>query len=55
MHFWNDDTIHNIGNTLGFYIDNTEPWDGMHTCVRICVELDIDKGIPKATQLTLDN
>jgi hypothetical protein len=55
FHCWNDETIRSIGNTLGRYIDRAEPRDGMHACARICVEVDLEKGLPEAIQLTLDN
>jgi hypothetical protein len=50
-----DETIHNIGNTLGRYIDRVELRDGVQACVRICVEVDMEKGLPKSIHLTLDD
>jgi hypothetical protein len=55
LHCWNDETLRNIGNTLGKYIDRVEPRDGLQVCARLCVEVDLEKGFPEAIQLTLDN
>jgi hypothetical protein len=54
LHYWNDETVRVIGNTLGKYIDRTEPKEGIQACARICVEVDLEKGLPQAVQLTLD-
>jgi hypothetical protein len=40
---------------LGKYIDCVEPRDGLQACVRLCVEVDLEKGLPEAIQLTMDN
>jgi hypothetical protein len=53
LHYWNDETIRNIGNTLGKYIDRAEPWEGLQACARLCVEVDLEKGLPEAIQLNL--
>jgi hypothetical protein len=55
LHCWNDETIKNIGNTLGKYIDRVEPRDGLQACARLCVEVDLEKGLHEVIQLTLDN
>jgi hypothetical protein len=52
---WNDETIRNIGNTLGKYIDRVEPREGLQACTRLCVEVDLEKGLPEAIQLNLDS
>jgi hypothetical protein len=54
LHCWNDETILSIGNTLGKYIDRVEPKDGLQACAWICVEVDLEKGLPEAINLTLD-
>jgi hypothetical protein len=54
LHCWNDETIKNIGNTLGRFIDQVEPRDRLQPCARLCVEVDLEKGLPEAIQLTLD-
>jgi len=55
LHCWNDETLRNIGNSLGKYIDRVEPREGLQACARICVEVDLEKGLSEAIQLTLDN
>jgi hypothetical protein len=55
LHYWNDETLKNIGNSLGKYIDCVEPREWIQSCTIICVELDLEKGLPEAIQLTLDN
>jgi hypothetical protein len=55
LHCWNDETLRNIGNTLGRYIDRTEPREGIQACVCLCVEVDMEKGLPEVIQLDLDN
>lgn len=55
LHCWNDETIRNIGNTLGKYIDRVEPREGLQACARLCVEVDLEKVLPEAIQLNLDS
>jgi hypothetical protein len=55
LHCWNDETIRSIGNSLGKYIDRVEPREGLQACSRLCVEVDLEKGLPEAIQLNLDN
>jgi hypothetical protein len=55
LHCWNDETLRNIGNSLRKFIDRVEPREGLQACDRICVEVDLKKGMPEAIQLTLDN
>jgi hypothetical protein len=54
LHCWNDETIKNIGNALGRFIDRAEPRDGLQSCARLCVEVDLEKGLLEAIQLILD-
>jgi hypothetical protein len=53
-HCWTDETIRNIGNTLGRYINRTKPREGQQACARIYVEVDLEKGLSEAIQLALD-
>jgi hypothetical protein len=46
LHYWNDETLKCIGNILGRYIDKAYPKEGMFTCARICIEVDLEKGLP---------
>jgi hypothetical protein len=32
LNYWNEDTMHSIGDTLGCYIDKLEPKDDMFAC-----------------------
>ena len=43
-----------IGNSLGNYIDKAEPKVSLFSCARICVEVDLEKGLPKAVSLFMD-
>ena len=52
LHCWNYKTLQAIGNTLGKYIDPVEPKDGIQNYAQICVEVDLEKGLPKAITLT---
>jgi hypothetical protein len=47
--------IKSIGNTLGKYINHVKPQDGLQDCDRLCVELNLEKGMPKVIQFNLDN
>jgi hypothetical protein len=47
LHCWNDETIRNIGNTLAKYIDHAEPKEGLQACDKLCVEVDLGKGLPE--------
>ena len=55
LHCSNDETLKNIGNKMGRYIDRVESWDGLQSYACLYVEVDLEKGLPKAIQLTLDN
>jgi hypothetical protein len=46
LHCWNDETIINIGNALGNCIDRVEPREGLQACVRLHMQLDMEKGLP---------
>jgi hypothetical protein len=37
LHCWGDDVLQSIGDTLGKYIDKSEPKSSMYACARICV------------------
>lgn len=55
LHCWNDETLRNIGNSLGKYIDRVELREGLQACAILCVEVDLEKGLPEAIQPNLDN
>jgi len=37
------------------YIDKKKPKDGMMACAQICVEVELEKVLSEAVQLTLDD
>ena len=54
LHCWNDEYLKAIGNTLKKYIDKSEPKPPMFSCARICVEVDLEKGLPEAINLSMN-
>ena len=52
LHCWNADSLESIGNKLGKYIDRAESKD-QYACARICVEVDLETGLPEAINLTV--
>ena len=50
VHYWNIQTLEKVGNALGRYIDKAEN-KGQYTCARICVEVDLEAGLPEAVKL----
>ena len=54
LHCWNDEDFRAIGNTLGKYIDKSKPKAPMFSCARICVKVDIEKGLPESINLSID-
>lgn len=55
LHCWGDESVHAIGNAIRKYIDRSEPRDNMQACARICVEVDLGKGLPEAIKLKVDD
>jgi hypothetical protein len=55
FHCWGDEVLKSIGDTLGKYIDREEPRSSLYSCARICVEVDLEKGLPEAIKLKLDD
>jgi hypothetical protein len=54
IHCWNSSSLQAIGNGLGRYIDRAEPRD-QYSCARICVEVDLEVGLPEAIKLKVGN
>jgi hypothetical protein len=50
IHCWNSASLQAIGNGLGHYIDKADPKD-QYSCARICVEVDLEVGLPEAVKL----
>ena len=55
LHCWNDDALRYIGNSIGHYIDRVEPKENIFSYARICIEIDLEKGILEAVVTILDN
>jgi hypothetical protein len=53
MHLWGISSLEDIGNKLGRFLDRAEPKGDQFTCARICVEVNLDKGLPDAIKLSL--
>lgn len=54
LHCWGDESVKAIGNVVRKYIDRCEPKDNMYACARICVEVDLGKGLLKAIKIKVD-
>lgn len=54
LHCWGDESVKAIGNAVGKYIDRSEPKENMHACARICVEVDLGKGLLEAIKIKVD-
>ena len=39
---------------MGKYVDKYEPKPPMFSCARICIEVDLEKGLPKSIILSID-
>lgn len=54
LYCWGDESVRAIGNAIEKYIHRCEPKENMHACVRICVEVDLGKGLPEAIKIKVD-
>jgi hypothetical protein len=54
VHCWNWDSLKHIGNALGKFIDRTDNKD-QYDCARICVEVDLEVGLPEAIKINVDS
>lgn len=54
LHLWGEESVNAIGNAVGKYIDRCEQKDNIHACARICVEVDLLKGLPEAIKIKVD-
>jgi hypothetical protein len=50
IHCWNNSSLQAIWNGLGNYIDKAHPKD-QYSCARICVEVNLEFGLPEAIKL----
>jgi hypothetical protein len=55
LHLWGTRSLEDIGNKLGLFLDRAEPKGDQFTCARICVEVNLKKGLPEAIKLSLGN
>jgi hypothetical protein len=53
LHLWGTRSLEAIGNKLGRFLDSAEPKGDQFTCARICVEVNLEKGLPEAINLSL--
>jgi hypothetical protein len=53
LHLWGISSLEDIGNKLGRFLDRAEPKGDQFTCARICVEVNLEKGLPDAIKLSL--
>ena len=44
LHLWGKNTLVDIGNKLGHYLDSADPKGGQFRCACICVEVNLEKG-----------
>ena len=51
LHCWNEEDLQAIENTFGKYTDKADPKGPLFSCTRICVEVDLEKGLPEAVNL----
>ena len=52
LHCWSQSSLQSIGNALGRYIDQA-PRKDQYSCARICVEVDLEVGLPEAIKLSV--
>jgi hypothetical protein len=52
--FFDESSLKDIGNELDKFIDQAKLKGNFYSCVRICVEVDLERGLPKALQINLD-
>jgi hypothetical protein len=50
LHCWSDYALCCIGNSMEKYIDTKKPKESIFTYAKICVEVDLEKGIPEAVK-----
>ena len=50
VHCWDFESLQRIGNKIRRFIDKADN-KGQYTCARICVEVDLEAGLPEAIKL----
>jgi hypothetical protein len=52
VHCWSYESLQKIGNGIGHFIDKADTKVN-YTCARICVEVDLEAGLPEAVKLSV--
>jgi hypothetical protein len=52
LHLWGKRSLEDIGNKLGHFLDSVEPKGDQFICACICVEVNLEKGLPEAIKLS---
>ena len=52
VHCWNYEALQRIGNGIGKFVDKADNKTN-YNCTRICVEVDLEAGLPEAVKLTV--
>ena len=52
LHCWDFESLQRIGNGISRFIDKADN-KGQYTCARICVEVDLEAGLPEAVKLSV--
>lgn len=57
IHLWRTEVYRKIGNTLGCFLmgDYAREQQGLYTYARVCVELDLSKGLPEQINLKIND
>ena len=52
IHCWNYEALQKIGNGIGKFVDKADN-KSIYNCARICVEVDLEAGLPEAVKISL--
>ena len=52
VHCWNYESLQDIGNGIGKFVDKADN-KSSYSCARICVEVNLEAGLPEAVKLKL--
>ena len=54
LFLWTENTLKGIQNELGLYLAREKPKEDLYSCARICIEVELDKGLLESIQLELE-
>ena len=54
VHCWNYEALQKIGNKIGKFVDK-ENNKSIYNCARICIEVDLEAGLPESVKLFVGN